>query len=91
MKLIMAILGGPNYGHPKKVGFIFIVTVCYLSILCFRGVLELVAEDFSNISGRKIIQKDQMAILYGPINGPKLCVTVIMVHWWLGTLITVTT
>ena len=56
----------------------------------YRGVLELVAEDFSNISGRKKIQKEQMAILYGPINGPKLCVTVIMVHWRLGTLITVT-
>ena len=72
-------------------GGLYIITVYYLSILCLSGVLELVAEDFSNISGRKNIQKEQMAILYGPINGPKLCVTVIMVHWSLGTLITVTT
>ena len=53
------ILVYPNYGHPKKVGFIFIVTVSNLSILCLRGVLELVAEVFSNISGRKKFKKSK--------------------------------
>jgi hypothetical protein len=43
--------------------------VCYLSILCLSNVLEVVAEGFWNISGQKIIQKDQPAILYEPING----------------------
>ena len=63
----MDIVGGPNYGHPKKSDFTFLVTVCYLSILWLSNVLEVVAEDFWNILGRKNFQKDQRAILYEPI------------------------
>ena len=59
--------GGPNYGHPKKSDFTFLVTVCYLSILWLSNALEVVAEGFSNILGRKKFQKDQRAILYEPI------------------------
>ena len=59
--------GGPNYGHPKKSDFTFLVTVCYLSIFWLSNSLEVVAEGFLNILGRKNFQKDQRAISYEPI------------------------
>ena len=60
-------MGGPNYGHPKKSDFIFLVIVHYLSILWFSNALEVEAEVlFEHIRSKKF-QKDQRAILYEPI------------------------